>query len=90
MSKAEELAKVYLKEKGYLLVSNNGEHMAEIEAINLYIAGYHQAEKDLELTWKDVKTIYRLVNIVADDLGIKAINTNIYEEVLKRFKEKRT
>lgn len=55
----------------------------------IYQEGYHQAEKDLELTWEDIKMIYRLVGVVADDLGIKAINTNIYEEVLKRFKERK-
>lgn len=52
-----------------------------------YICGYIQAEKDLELSWKDIKIIYRLVGVVADDLGVKAINTNIYQEALKRFKD---
>lgn len=37
------------------------------------------------LTAKDIKKIYHLVNEVSDDLGIRAMYVNIYQEVLKRF-----
>ena len=47
-----------------------------------YIEGYHQAEKDLELTWEDIKTIDKLLNQCVD-------YSNPYQEVLKRFKEQR-
>lgn len=47
-----------------------------------YGEGYYQAEKDLELTWEDIKTIDKLLNQCVD-------YTNPYQEVLKRFKENR-
>ena len=45
-----------------------------------FICGYIQAEKDLELTWEDIKTIDKLLNQCVD-------YSNPYQEVLKRFKE---
>jgi hypothetical protein len=44
------------------------------------LKGYHQAEKDLELTVDDIKSIDRLLNQCVDC-------SNPYQEVLKRFKE---
>ena len=44
-----------------------------------YAEGYHQAEKDLEFTWEDIKTIDKLLNQCVD-------YSNPYQEVLKRFK----
>ena len=38
------------------------------------------------LTVKDIKKIYHLVNEVSDDLGVRAMYVNIYQEALKRFK----
>ena len=49
---------------------------------NAYIKGYHQAEKDLELTLEDIKTIDKLLNQCVD-------YSNPYQEVLKRFKNLR-
>lgn len=58
-----------------------------------YVAGYEQAEKDLALTWEDIK---RIVNI-ADDLlpghDIEHLLSEFqteeayYKEVLKKFRE---
>jgi hypothetical protein len=57
-----------------------------------YIEGYHQAEKDSELTWEDMRELYiifaevdteielNMTNITAETLGY-------YQEVLKRFKD---
>ena len=45
-----------------------------------YLEGYHQAEKDLELTVDDIKAIDRLLNQCVDF-------SNPYEEVLKRYRE---
>ena len=45
-----------------------------------FICGYIQAEKDLELTWEDIKTIDKLLNQCVDC-------NNPYQEVLKRFKD---
>jgi len=47
-----------------------------------FIEGYHQAEKDLELTWENIKTIDKLLNQCVD-------YSNPYQEVLKRFKERK-
>ena len=70
MSKAEELAKKYCEGSSF------EDACMERPA---YIAGYHQAEKDLELTWEDIKTIDKLLNQCVD-------YSNPYQEVLKRFK----
>ena len=51
MSKAEDLAKKYCEGSSF------EDACMEKPA---YIAGYHQAEKDLELGWEDIKTIDKL------------------------------
>ena len=55
-----------------------------------YVEGYEQAEKDLALTWEDIKTIEQII-ATSDwyDLEIngKLWSDEFYEEVLKRFKE---
>jgi hypothetical protein len=48
--------------------------------LGMFKDGYRQAEKDLELTWEDIKTIDKLLNQCVDC-------NNPYQEVLKRFKE---
>lgn len=59
---------------------------------DLYIEGYHQAEKDLELTWKDMVGIVKIANLLETEWlnstpwdGIR--DCGFYAEVLKRFKE---
>lgn len=47
-----------------------------------FLNGYHQAEKDLELTADDIKTIDKLLNQCVD-------YSNPYQEVLKRLKERK-
>ena len=52
---------------------------------DLYIEGYHQAEKDLALTWQDIKVIEKLLgfdNIIESP-------KEYYQEVLNRFNEER-
>lgn len=63
---------------------------------NAYIDGYHQAERDLELTWEDIPKIFRISEQLKtswwfqDNEQTKLIGTQVFwEEVLKRFKEKR-
>lgn len=50
-----------------------------------YKQGYHQAEKDLELTYDD---ICEIMEIREDVLEMDSYE-NLYEEVLKRFKERK-
>ena len=47
-----------------------------------FLLGYHQAEKDLELTVDNIKDIDRLLNQCVD-------YSNPYQEVLKRFLKER-
>lgn len=55
-----------------------------------YKEGYEQAEKDLALTWEDIKTIEQII-ATSDwydfEINGKLWSQEFYEEVLKRFKE---
>lgn len=57
-----------------------------------FINGYEQAEKDLALTWEDMKTIEQII-ATSDwydfEINGKLWSQEFYEEVLKRFKEAR-
>lgn len=90
MSKAEERAfKAYpvknAERDGY------DENLRERKG---FVKGYHQAEKDKELTWRDIEQILDIINNLvdenfnADDFGIPA-NKEFYQEVLKRFNKER-
>ena len=59
-----------------------------------FIEGYHQAEKDLELTWEDIKQICDIEFEEACRLQRNKKSSLIYkeqhyQEVLKRFKERK-
>lgn len=45
----KEMAEEHLKEKGYLLTTNNGVHMAEVAAIKMYEAGANAVLKEIEI-----------------------------------------
>lgn len=51
-----------------------------------FIVGYHQAEKDLELTNADVYDIWRIYNEVCTEGKILGFDETS-QEVLKRFKD---
>jgi len=56
--------------------------------------GYDQAEKDLELTWADMRELYIIFAEVDTEIelcktDIKAETIGYYQEVLKRFKERK-
>lgn len=58
---------------------------------NTYIDGYQQAEKDLELTWKDIRELYIIFAEVDTEIefckcDIQTETIGYYQEVLKRFK----
>ena len=58
----------------------------------LFQQGYELAEKDLGLTWKDMKKISRILDIMVEDDFKGEIpeewgEEEYYEEVLRRFKE---
>ena len=51
-----------------------------------YIEGYHQAEKDNELTWEDLKMIDEISDQVYAECDVDAFDEKeYYQEVLKRF-----
>ena len=57
----------------------------------IYQEGYHQAEKDLELTWTDMSELYIIFAEVDAEIelcktDIKSETIGYYQEVLKRFK----
>jgi hypothetical protein len=61
-----------------------------------FVKGYHQAEKDLELTWEDIPKIFQISEELKtswwfrDNEQTKLIGTQVFwEEVLKRFNEER-
>ena len=82
MSKVEDLAKELFpllktdKLGNNPYITYNTKQLVKREG---YVEGYHQAEKDLELTCEDIKTIDKLLNQCVD-------YSNPYQEVLKRFK----
>ena len=82
MSKAEDKAEEYCKST--LVGSPYIKKMT-------YLEGYHQAEKDLELTWEDMRELYIIFAEVGAEIelcktDIKSETIGYYEEVLKRFK----
>jgi len=99
MSKAEDKAKDFLKK----LVSHTTLYKGTIDELEVYEPddviwaykeGYRQAEKDLELTWEDIKQICDIAFEEACMLQRNMKSSLIYkeqhyEEVLKRFKNYR-
>ena len=75
MNKAKEYA-----EKFVLTV----DHQGDVE--EAYNDGYHQAEKDLELSWEDIEAIDQIFTDVFKD-GFDVITDSYYQEVLKRYKD---
>ena len=64
------------------------------QIIRGYKEGYHQAEKDLELGWEDMRELYIIFAEVDTEIelcktDITAETLGYYQEVLKRFKERK-
>lgn len=54
-----------------------------------YIEGYHQAEKENELTWEDIREIYCITLNLREHLGASVFGEPLYQEVLKRYNKER-
>jgi hypothetical protein len=78
MSKAEERALEAFPLNIY--GDSRGSYDLNVVKRIIYQQGYEQAEKDLELTWEDIKTIDKLLNKCVD-------YSNPYQKVLKLFKD---
>jgi len=94
MSKAEEKAfKAYPKmsrisEPHGIIPADNESHYigdANVEKREGFIEGYHQAEKDLALTWKDIEKIDNLLWNLSSEWSDKNDNVGYFQEVLNRF-----
>jgi len=87
MSKAEDRAlEAYPSTSHYW----NAEPDRNAEAREFYKQGYHQAEKDLELTWEDLKMIDEISDQVYAECDVNVFDEKeYYQEVLKRFKERK-
>ena len=83
MSKAEKTTELMKKAKDFIPDGGYSEKEFNL-AFFMFIKGYHQAEKDLELTWEDMKLIWN----ITDELD-NMPEEEFYKEVLKRFKERK-
>ena len=54
-----------------------------------YGQGYKQAEKDLELSWKDLAVIDKLGDDFIKHNQMPMSDEEYYQEILKRFKERK-
>jgi hypothetical protein len=84
MSKAEDLAeKTYPQEMDGYCENNAAMRVG-------FKIGYHQAEKDLELTWEDIQNIRFIIAEMMKECFTENMSWNTHEEfskeVLKRFK----
>ena len=97
MSKAEDRAleaypkdiEEYVDVNGVKSVVDNNSWQRAI-----FLKGYHQAEKDNVLTWEDMRELHIIfaeidVDIELCKTDIKSETIGYYQEVLKRFKERK-
>ena len=95
MSKAEDrVAKKALEKFPILFSERMGYDKTNLqqERRNAFEKGYHQAEKDNELTWEDIADILDITDVIANDDSmeerLKLMSEEEYcQEVLKRFKK---
>lgn len=92
MSKAEDLAeKLYPKKEHVAFGPLPCEEPSVFDNNKPYrigfIEGYSQAERDLELTWKDIEKVCLIAKEVHQFRGFWS--ESVYQEVLKRFKERK-
>ena len=86
MSKAEDRA----KDLGYWKDPLNRAEYTANDEWDAFIDGYHQAEKDLKLTWEDLKMIDEISDQVYAECDVDAFDEKeYYQEILNRFKKLR-
>jgi hypothetical protein len=99
MSKAEDRALEIYPPKLVTYSDLFGEETLDNNGLKrtIFIEGYLQAEKDLELTWEDIKIILDIENDILRECNSQkelVIETypkgeDYYGEILKRFKERK-
>ena len=91
----EDKAKQRALEKYPLLKTEIGD-LNELPRIG-YLAGYHQAEKDLKLSWEDLKLLQDISHKVFADVANGSVDfyqiypnqQSFLEEVLNRFNKQK-
>ncbi len=98
MNKAENLSRQYVLPFLNELYEVCGEHRQMqlsrfdgYDMMSAYEEGYHQAEKDLELTWEDIRELHIIFAEVDTEIELRktditAETLGYYQEVLKRLK----
>jgi hypothetical protein len=93
MSKAEKENRIHSFALEFLERQQIVPNLFADQIIIGYKEGYQQAEKDLELTWEDMRELYVIFTEVDAEIelckadNITAETIGYYEEVLKRFKD---
>lgn len=82
MSKAEERA--FERYPDYREM--DGECVTQIHKRKVFAEGYHQAEKDNELSWEDMKRIIKYYQDIMAEKSRPFVRVEDYKEVLNRFK----
>ena len=65
----------------------DGEYVTQIHKRKVFAEGYHQAEKDNELTWKDMKCIIKHDQDIMAEKSRVFVRVEDYKELLKRYKD---
>ena len=86
MSKAEEFAKKAWADYEY---RESPQGLYSTCFIDGYKAGYEKAEKDLALTWEDIKFITDELVFVGLQSNLIPKSEMLYKEVLRRFNKKK-
>ena len=86
MSKAEKLSKQYKDFREHCGIKDPV-MLNEIEVA--YEEGYHQAKKDLELTWEGLAIIKQLSDDFVKHNQTPMSDEEFYKEIVKRFKERK-
>lgn len=84
MSKAEEQAlKAYPAERGHM-----HDRLYQREG---FVKGYEQAQKDLELSWRDVQRIVKIADQMVDEYKARLLTSDedYYTEILNRYNKQR-
>lgn len=91
MSKAEEIAKqLYPDWESTSNPKLDGQEQSNVRIQRqAFLKGYHQAVKDLTLTWKDVALLININEDINNEEAMTQVRSNKehYEEVLKRFND---
>lgn len=83
MTKADKRALAYAKSHAYL----GYDYDQTYDAVKY---GYLQAEKDLALTWEDIRILFKIADSYESELNRPKYLTEAYcQEILKRFNEQR-